>query len=340
MTNESGTNDSETNESGTNKSGTNESGTNESGRDRVRQLLDAVLDQDSTSLAGMAANAHTSEFHFGRQVTHAAGESPVAMRRRVMLERAAWYLRRGDRVTDVAFDSGYESVEGFSRAFARAFGYPPSAAATRTGRGHWLPAPNGIHFHSPTGLYVKGSVCGAESEGDTAGNVVELLVRHDLDDTAVLLEAAAQLDSADYRRIRLPDNRIGRWQGMDDSIEHVLTHLVAEKIPWLAAIDGTQMSDIVVDDLDTLTALHHDVSSRWLSLIGDIDRRGGWADRVIDAICEPPESFLLSEIVSQVVTFAAHRRLLLRMMMREANVDVQVLDPDPIIWHRRRSGGF
>ncbi|MGC4932164.1 helix-turn-helix domain-containing protein [Gordonia sp. DT30] len=307
-------------------------------RDRVRELLDAVLDDGNTSLAGMAASVHASEFHFNRQVSRFAGESPVAMRRRVMLERAAWYLRRGHRVTDVAFDSGYESVEGFSRAFARAYGHPPSAAGDDPGRGHWLPAPNGIHFHSPTGLYVEGSA----SSADTAGNVVALMVRHDLDDTAVLLDAAKQLDRADYSRIRLPGNRIVRWPESDDSVEHVLIHLVTDKVPWLTAIEGSDMPETETGDLDSLVALHHQVAGRWLSLIRDIDRRGTWSDRVIDAICDPPQSFLLSEIVSHVMTFAAHRRMLLRMMLVDAGLDMSAPehDPDLIIWHRRHSGGL
>ena len=53
-----------------------------------------------------------------------AGPSPVAMRRRVMLERAAWQLREGASVTDAAIAAGYESVEGFSRAFTRAWPRP------------------------------------------------------------------------------------------------------------------------------------------------------------------------------------------------------------------------
>ena len=52
------------------------------------------------------------------------------------------------------FAAGYESVEGFSRAFARAFGHPPSAPQGRAAR-HWLPAPNGIHFHPPISLWVE-----------------------------------------------------------------------------------------------------------------------------------------------------------------------------------------
>ena len=75
----------------------------ETGRDRLRELLDAVLDEEHRSLGEMASGAFVSPYHFTRQLSAGAGEPPVAMRRRVMLERAAWRLRRGATVTEVAF---------------------------------------------------------------------------------------------------------------------------------------------------------------------------------------------------------------------------------------------
>ena len=92
------------------------------GRDRLRELLDAVLDDhgDGADVQSLAAHAHSSPCHFSRQVSRAAGESPAAMRRRVLLERAAWELQRDQTVTDAAYTAGYDSVEGFSRAFSLA----------------------------------------------------------------------------------------------------------------------------------------------------------------------------------------------------------------------------
>src|SRR6478609_9630250 len=152
-------------------------------RDRLRELLDAVLDDDHHRLDDMADGAYSSPYHFTRQLSAGAGEPPVAMRRRVMLERASWQLRQGATVTDVAFAAGYDSVEGFSRAFSRAYGHPPSRPAS--GR-HWLPAPNGIHFHPPTSLWVH-------SNEVTMNPLTEQLVQHDLDDTADLIDRAKQL---------------------------------------------------------------------------------------------------------------------------------------------------
>lgn len=165
----------------------------ESGRDRLRELLDAVLDEDSATLADMAGRAYSSPFHFNRRLRRDTGEPPVALRRRVMLERAAWRIGRGSSVTDAAFEAGYESVEGFARAFARAFGHPPSTPAA----GHWLPAPNGIHFHPPMSLWVQ-------STEQAMNPIIEHLVRHDLDDTRHLLDLAKGVDREAYGSTALP----------------------------------------------------------------------------------------------------------------------------------------
>ncbi|MFW0796889.1 helix-turn-helix transcriptional regulator [Gordonia sp. CPCC 205515] len=309
----------------------------DTGRDRLRELLDAVLDDDNDTLDDMAAGAFSSVHHFSRQLSKSTGESPVALRRRVMLERAAWELQRGQSVTDTAFAAGYDSVDGFTRAFGRAFGHPPSRLGSATARGHWLPAPNGIHFHSPTVLYIDGPT----SAEDSAGDVLALLVRHDLDDVAALLDAAKNLDDETARRPRLPGHQPLAWSGPEESIMAALVHLVVDKRPWLATIEGADMpTDPAPDTISELIDLHADLAPRWLALTRDIDRRQAWGDRIVDALCDPPESFLLSQIWAHVLTFSAHRRLIIRWMLSDAGLPVDHLDPDPIIWHRQQSGGF
>lgn len=312
----------------------------ETGRDRIRELLDAVLADDEVGdrLDDMAAAAYASPFHFSRQVSRAAGEPPVAMRRRVLLERAAWQLQRGTSVTEAGFEAGYDSVDGFSRAFSRAFGCAPSAMPARGERGHWLPAPNGIHFHSPTVLYVDAG----EAHEQSAGEVVALMVRHDLEDTDLLLAAAEPVSEEEYRRERLPGHQVLEWSGAETTLADVLRHLALDKLPWLASIEGADEPDLgAADDVVTLRALHAEAAARWLAMTRDVERRGAWNDRVIDAICDPPESFLLSQIVAHTLTFSTHRRQLARWMLRQAGIDTTVphLDPDPISWHRRAGGG-
>jgi AraC-like DNA-binding protein len=300
-------------------------------RDRLRELLDAVLDGTAdgraASLDAMADQAGSSPFHFSRLLSHATGEAPVTMRRRVMLERAAWQLARGASVTDAAFDAGYESVEGFARAFARAFGHPPSVPTTR----HQLPAPNGIHFHPPAALWIDTSV-------PIAHPVLDHLIVHDLDDTRHLIDLAATLTDDQYRAARLAGARVLSWHGLEQSIADVLENHVWTKEVWVAAIEG---SDVPVRDERASAAdllLRHDaVASRWEAIVRDIGRRDAWGDTLVDALCDPPQSFVLGHVVTHVVTYAAGRRMLARVLLRTAGVDVD--DGDPIEWARARNTG-
>ncbi len=299
-------------------------------RDRLRELLDAVLDGaddgEPRTLAQMAGDTYTSPYHFNRLLSRGAGEPPVAMRRRVMLERAAWQLQHGGTVTDAAWAAGYESVEGFSRAYAKAFGHPPSTAAVS----HWLPAPNGIHFHPPESLWV-------DSQERVLAPLSEQLVMHALDDTWGLLDLATGLPEDTLTGVRLPGHEVLPWDGPEESLLQVLEATVWSKECWVASIEGLSMP--VRDRSGSVLALterHESVAARWLAVVRDIERRGAWEDRLVDALCEPPESFQMGSVVAHVLTYAAHRRLLARMMLRTAGVEVD--SGDPIEWLRARRG--
>lgn len=300
-----------------------------SGRDRLRELLDAVLDEDSTRLSDMADRAHSSPFHFSRRLSRDTGESPVALRRRVLLERAAWQIGQGSSVTDAAFAAGYESVEGFIRAFTRAFGHPPGA--TTAGSGRWLPSPNGVHFHPPLHLWVEGNPRSRPSMDLTA-----LQIHHDVDDTACLLRLAAGLSEQDYRKVRHPGRTVLSWDGPEESVAATLEHLVWSKEVWLASIEGADFPARGADDPDSLIARHEAAGARWIAAVDDIGRRDAWGDRLIDALCDPPESFMLGGVVAHVLTYAAHRRQAVRHMLRSAGVEVG--HGDPLEWLQNRNG--
>ncbi len=301
-----------------------------SGRDRLRELLDAVLDDEHHSLTDMAGGAYSSPYHFTRRLSREAGEPPVAMRRRVMLERAAWQLRHGASVTDAAFAAGYESVEGFSRAFSRAYGHLPSQPDESTAsRSSWLPAPNGIHFHPPTSLWVH-------TGERTMSQPIDQLIHHDLDDTRELLDLAKQLPEGAYRSQVRPGQQVLCFDGPDESVAAVLTHQVATKEIWLAAIEGEDFPSPGPDDPAGLLDRHDAVAGRWLSMVRDVERRDAWDDRIIDALCDPPESFVLGSILAHVLSFGAARRQLARTMLRDHGLTVD--DGDPITWLRQRNG--
>ena len=149
--------------------------------------------------------------------------------------------------------------------------------------------------------------------------------------------------------MRSPGRTVLTWDGPEESIAQGLECLVRSKEVWLASIEGADFPEHGDDDPASLRVggpggaeaslreRHCEAGARWIATIGDIGRRGAWSDRLIDALCDPPESFVLGSVVVHVLTFAAHRRQSARHMLREAGVEVG--HGDPIEWLQDRYGG-
>nr|WP_278257093.1 dihydrofolate reductase family protein [Nocardioides convexus] len=81
------------------------------------------------------------------------------------------------------------------------------------------------------------------------------------------------------------------WEGPEESVAAVLEHQVGTKEVWLAAIEGGDVpSRPPAFTAADLLVRHDAVAPRWLAFVRDVDRRGGWDDLLVDALCEPPES--------------------------------------------------
>jgi AraC family transcriptional regulator len=297
-------------------------------RDRLRELLDAVVDADNAGVGDMARSSFASEFHFTREVRRLTGEPPAALRRRIMLERAAWRLRGGEPVSAVAADEGWSSAEVFSRAFRRTFGVPPSKAADISFR---LPAPNGLHFHPPQSLWL-------DSAGDTKEpDISQLMVAHDIADTAYLIGEAATLTKEQWLEEISPGQVVLEWDGAEPGVGAVLGAVVWSKEVWMATIVGhdfpaRESTQPEQTTPERLAAHHEELASRWSAMISDYAEQGRLGDTVIDALCDPPESFQLYAIVAHVLTYSAHRRQLARTMLARHGVTTRT--GDPLDWMR------
>ena len=137
---------------------------------------------------------------------------------------------------------------------------------------------------------------------------------------------------------QLAGNTVLGWDGADESVADVLTHLVFTKEVWLAAIEGTDFPPERADDPATLIERHDDAAPRWLATVRDIERRGAWDDRLIDALCDPPESFVMSSVVAHVLTFSAHRRQLARQLLRGVRPRGRQRRPDQLAAGPARRG--
>jgi AraC-like DNA-binding protein len=293
-------------------------------RDRLRELLDAVVAAGNSDVADMARSSFASEFHFSRQVSRLTGEPPAALRRRVMLERAAWRLQSGQAVAAVAADEGWSSPEVFSRAFRRSYGVPPSQAADVD---FWLDAPNGLHFHPPESLWLR-------QQGDGAPpDVSQLMVAHDVADTTYLIDPAASLTEGQWAQPISPGQVVLEWDGEEPSVGAVLGAVVWSKQVWLASIEGRDQPERGgIRAAAQLADDHRTVAARWTAMITDHTEQGRMGDTVIDALCDPPESFQLYGIVAHVLTYSAHRRELVRSMLVRHGVLAK--RGDPLDWMR------
>ena len=117
-------------------------------QEAIQRAVAAAFTVSDATPATLAEAAGFSAFHFSRMFAGMVGESPGEFLRRLRLERAASALRSRERVTEVAFDAGYESLEAFSRAFRAAFGCAPSDFATSC-RGCCLPTATRLHWSTP-----------------------------------------------------------------------------------------------------------------------------------------------------------------------------------------------
>jgi len=90
------------------------------------QYIEDHLDEKLTAEL-IAEYAHYSPYHFQRMFAGAVGVSLGTYIRRRKLTKAAIRLRETtDRIIEVAFESGFESQEAFTRSFKNVFGTTPN----------------------------------------------------------------------------------------------------------------------------------------------------------------------------------------------------------------------
>jgi AraC-like DNA-binding protein len=298
--------------------------------DRLRDLLDLVVDSlDEPEADGrtLARRAHFARDHLDRLLAGATGESAVQLRRRLLLERAAWQLRRaGCTPSQVASGAGYGSLAAFSRAFTRAYGLPPSAFAS-DGRPVTLEARNGIHFHPPAGVLLPGSA--PNGNGDFARR----LLAHHLHRTRELLVLAETLPAEALAQPLRPGFVAVWFEGEEPHASLMAERLVATLEIWTAAIAGEPYAGNPAGTLLERLDRAGRAFSRLTRAIGD---RGAWDEGFVDALCEPPQSFTYGGVLAHVLQFGAIRREMLAGVLAELGAP-PTAGGDPIMWEAARS---
>jgi AraC family transcriptional regulator len=289
--------------------------------DEARRLREVVLeslddDQDAT---GLARHAYRSRTQFYRLFRAIIDETPVAMRRRLLLERAAWQLSRTQlSVTEIALNANYGSLEAFTRSFRKAFGVSPSIYR-RIGATHThLYAANGIHHCS--GSDKKGSGQSMDLFDIFSGQETWHMRR--------LLEVAKTVSDEQLDRPLNNPVKVFPWDGPDQSVRQILDRMVQTKEAWAAALTGGSWSPS--DDASpegrtpaAMLARLEKADADFHAVLSDVRNRSGWEDTFVDALCEPPETFTFGGTFAHVITFNAYRRMLAIDALRRMGAKVE-----------------
>ncbi len=109
---------------------------------RIMRSLDEPI-----SFKAISAEVCSSPYHFHRKFRELTGESVHSCVRRLRLERAMVLLRNTDNaVTGIAFDSGYETLESFTKAFKTVYGMTPREARRLHNWDGFIYSKAGLHY--------------------------------------------------------------------------------------------------------------------------------------------------------------------------------------------------
>lgn len=297
--------------------------------DGLIRIIALTLDE-AISGSMLASDACLSRFHFQRLFRRKLGETPGAFRRRLLLERAACLLSATKQdVTGIAFDADYESLEGFSRTFRRAYGVSPSHYRRLAPHRHWLPAPSGIHF-DPTTRSPRPMRQGVERM-----DLTTRLIEHDVWLTRRLLERASTLTDAQLDMPLHDPQRPLPFESADSTLRRILERLVATKEMWVAAVRGRALSAQADESIMGLRRRLEIAFAEFSTLVHEVHKEEKWDETFVDAICAPPETFTYGGMIAHVVTYSAFRRQLALKELEALGI-TDLGFGDPIEWEQRQ----
>lgn len=289
--------------------------------DRLSRLVANSLNMP-VKTQDLARQAYQSRTRFHELFRTVAEETPGAMRRRLLLERAAFQLAHtGMPVTEVALDANYGSLEAFTRAFRRAFRTSPSLYRRMRDSHFHLPAPNRIHFLAPGSPTPNSAIEGGNMD------LFDRFAGNDSWHTRRLLEYASTLTDEQLDRQLATVTELLPWRESSRTLRQLLENIVFTKEVWTAALSGADMDmngspksqrspHAMLERLEKTDADLHRIWS-------DVRNRNGWDDTFVDALCEPVETFTFGGVFAHIMTFNAHRRLMALDALRQLGVETE-----------------
>jgi AraC family transcriptional regulator len=295
---------------------------------RLSAIVANSLDRQAKT-QDLARQAYQSRTQFHRLFRTVVEETPAAMRRRLLLERAAYQLGHTRiPVTDIALDANYGSLEAFTRAFRKAFRTSPGIYRRLRVLHFHLPAPNRIHFFAP----------GCSTQRGKDMDLFDRFAGNDSWHTRRLLEYASTLTEEQLDQPLPTVIELLPWRESNRTLRQLLENIIFTKEVWTAALSGTEMDmngppksqrspQAMLQRLETAdTELHR--------ILSHVRNRSAWDDTFVDALCEPAETFTFGGVFAHIMTFNAHRRLMALDALRQLGVQTEGFG-DPMEYEER-----
>src|SRR2546430_350844 len=253
--------------------------------DRLSEIVANSLDTQAKT-QDLARQAYQSRTQFHRLFRTVVEETPAAMRRRLLLERAAYqWAHTGMSVTDISLDANYGSLEAFTRAFRKAFRVSPSLYRRMGATYTHLHATNGIHHHSG-----KDDMKGVGQSMD----LFDIFSGQESWHTRRLLDLAKTLNDEQLDRPLKNQVKVFPWDDPDQSLRQILDRMVLTKEVWAAALTGGSMPPMdsappTDRSPSAMLARLERADAEFHGVLKDVRNRSAWDDTFVDALCEPPE---------------------------------------------------
>lgn len=294
--------------------------------DEAADLLGSL--DEELNVEALAHRAAYSSAQFYRIVRRRLSDKPMALRRRLLLERAAYELIHTPRsITEIAFDACYRSLEGFGRAFRKAYGLLPSRFRRLGPDDYRLDLGERLHYapnprRSPNG------------KGDRPMNAIERMVEHHC---MLMHRFIDRCETLPAGRLDEPLKAAGPlpWVSSTPTLRALLGKASAFAAPWMEAVNGIK-SDYCPTELPAMKRAVDANRAGFFAILKAVEEDGSWDLTFVDSVCEPPEVFGYGGVIGHMLTYSAYRRLALLQELKSLGFD-DLGSGDPLEYDRPAS---
>lgn len=286
-------------------------------RAEMLRLLERHLQTGGTS--SLAEQACVSRYHFHREFRRVMEEAPGEMERRLRLERAAAALRATSKeIIEIGWEAGYESLEGFSRAFRRAYGLPPSRYRKQSAVSAALPGRSAVHYNAKTqNLWVT------TRQGEVIMDLTDRLIENDYFAKKGFLEAARVLTDVQLDAPLVFRHNLVPFAEPERTLREALSRMTGdgwaigmmEAAHWPSADASYRQNanQTIPEMLFRLDGFHQDYSG----FVHKVKREDLWDTEWLDSDCEPVETFTYGTTIEATLTWGIAQRMVVQRLLEQ-----------------------